>query len=85
MERVSHQIEEILAIPAEETILASGKSGIGVDEILEAVVQRLPSPRWVNHPKPRALIFDSQYDPYRGVICYLRVFSGTFSENAGLV
>ncbi len=85
VERVSHQIEEILAIPAEETILASGKSGIGVDEILEAVVQRLPSPRWVNHPKPRALIFDSQYDPYRGVICYLRVFSGTFSENAGLV
>ena len=85
VERVSNQIEEILAIPAEETILASGKSGIGVDEILEAVVHRLPSPRWTNHPKPRALIFDSQYDPYRGVICYLRVFSGTFQENTGLV
>ena len=82
--RVSHQIEELLAIPAEEAIQASGKSGIGVDEILEAVVHRLPSPRWADHPKPRALIFDSQYDAYRGVICYLRVFSGTFSLNAGL-
>ena len=84
VERVSHQIEELLAIPAEEAIQASGKSGIGVDEILEAVVHRLPSPRWADHPKPRALIFDSQYDAYRGVICYLRVFSGTFSLNAGL-
>ncbi len=83
--RVSNQIEEILAIPAEEAIHASGKSGIGVDEILEAVVHRLPPPRWANHPKPRALIFDSQYDAYRGVICYLRVFSGTFTLNAGLV
>lgn len=82
--RVSHQIEELLAIPAEEAIQASGKSGIGVNEILEAVVHRLPSPRWADHPKPRALIFDSQYDAYRGVICYLRVFSGTFSLNAGL-
>ncbi|MEL0004180.1 MAG: translation elongation factor 4 [Opitutales bacterium] len=84
VDRVSHQIEELLAIPAEEAIQASGKSGIGVDEILEAVVHRLPSPRWADHPKPRALIFDSQYDAYRGVICYLRVFSGTFSLNAGL-
>ena len=83
--RVSNQIEEILAIPAEDAIHASGKSGIGVEDILEAVVHRLPQPRWGNHPKPRALIFDSQYDPYRGVICYIRVFSGTFSLNAGLL
>ncbi|NDG99837.1 MAG: elongation factor 4 [Opitutae bacterium] len=58
---------------------------IGVEDILEAVVHRLPQPRWGNHPKPRALIFDSQYDPYRGVICYIRVFSGTFSLNAGIL
>jgi GTP-binding protein LepA len=83
--RVSNQIEEILAIPSEDAIHASGKSGIGVDDILEAVVHRLPSPRWGNHPKPRALIFDSQYDAYRGVICYIRVFSGTFPVNAGLM
>ena len=84
IERVSNQIEEILAIPADDAIHASGKSGIGVDEILEAVVHRLPSPRWTDHPHPRALIFDSQYDAYRGVICYVRVFSGTFSINSGL-
>lgn len=85
VDRVSNQIEEILAIPAEEIILASGKSGIGVDDILEAVVHRLPPPRWTDHTKPRALIFDSEYDAYRGVICYLRVFSGTFSDNASLL
>ncbi len=84
VDRVSHQIEELLAIPAEEAIQASGKSGIGVDEILEAVVHRLPSPRWADHPQPIALISELQYDAYRGVICYLRVFSGTFSLNAGL-
>ena len=84
VERVSNQIEEILAIPAEDAIHASGKSGIGVEDILEAVVHRLPPPRWAEHSMARALIFDSQYDPYRGVICYLRVFSGTFSLNAGL-
>ncbi|MGA1100923.1 MAG: GTP-binding protein, partial [Opitutales bacterium] len=50
--RVSNQIEEILAIPAEDAIHASGKSGIGVEDILEAVVHRLPPPRWGNNPKP---------------------------------
>ena len=54
VDRVSKQIEDILAIPAEDAIQASGKSGIGVDEILEAVVHRLPPPRWTEHPKPRA-------------------------------
>ena len=82
--RVSHQIEEILAIPAEDAIHASGKSGIGVNEILEAVVHRLPPPRWTEHPKARALVFDSQFDSYKGVICYVRVFSGTFAQNGNL-
>ena len=85
VERVSKQIEDILAIPAEEAIHASGKSGIGVDEILKAVVSRLPAPKWTEHPKPRALVFDSQYDSFKGVICYVRVFSGTFSKNGNLL
>lgn len=71
------QLEDILMIPAEEAILASGKSGIGIEEILEAVVARVPSPRWTEHPHARALVFDSLYDAYRGVIAYVRVFSGT--------
>jgi GTP-binding protein LepA len=70
------QLEDILMIPAEEAILASGKSGIGIEDILEAVVQHIPPPRWHDYPATRALIFDSIYDPYRGVIAYGRVFSG---------
>jgi len=71
------QLEDILAISAEEAILASGKSGIGIQDILEAVVQRVPPPRWTDYPQFRALVFDSLYDSYRGVISYVRVFSGT--------
>ena len=84
VERVSKQIEDTLAIPAEDAILASGKSGIGVDEILEAVVKRLPPPRWADHPKSRALVFDNQFDSFKGVICYVRVFSGSFPLNKSL-
>ena len=85
VDRVSQQIEDILAIPAEDAIQASGKSGIGVEEILEAVVHRLPPPRWTEHPKPRALVFDNQFDAFKGVICYVRVFSGQFPKSGSLV
>jgi GTP-binding protein LepA len=77
LELCLQQLEDILTIPAEEAILASGKSGIGIEDILEAVVTRIPSPRWTDYPQLRALIFDSLYDPYRGVISYVRVFSGS--------
>ena len=76
LELCTKQLEDILTIPAEEAILASGKSGIGIVEILEAVVTRVPPPRWSDYPQTRALVFDSLYDPYRGVIAYIRVFSG---------
>lgn len=71
------QLEDLLAIPAEDAILASGKSGIGIEEILEAVVDRIPPPRWVDYPATRSLVFDSVYDPYRGAIVFLRTFSGS--------
>ena len=71
------QLEDILMIPGEEAILASGKSGIGIQDILEAVVARIPPPRWSHHAHTRALVFDSLYDSYRGVITYARVFSGS--------
>lgn len=83
--RVSKQIEDVLAIPAEDALLASGKSGLGVEDILEAVVQRLPEPRWTENKKSRALVFDSQYDSYKGVICYVRVFSGSISRHSSIV
>ncbi|HEX2101530.1 MAG TPA: translation elongation factor 4, partial [Candidatus Synoicihabitans sp.] len=77
LELCTTQLEDILMIPAEEAILASGKSGIGIVDILEAVVQRIPPPRWHLYPATRALVFDSIYDTYRGVIAHARVFSGT--------
>ncbi len=71
------QLEDILTIPGEEAILASGKSGIGIEDILEAVVTRIPPPRWTDYPTTRLLVFDSKYDAYRGVISHVRVFSGS--------
>src|SRR5271157_3395864 len=71
------QLEDILTIPAEEAILASGKAGIGIIDILEAIVARVPPPRWADYPQTRALVFDSIYDSYRGVIAHARVFSGS--------
>ena len=85
VDRVSRQIEDVLAIPAEDALLASGKSGLGVEAILEAVVRRLPAPRWTGSKKSRALVFDSQYDSYKGVICYVRVFSGSIARNSSIV
>jgi GTP-binding protein LepA len=73
---VKKQLEEILAIPAEEAILASAKARIGIEDILEAVVHRIPPPRQWEDDKLRALVFDSTFDVYRGVVTYVRVFSG---------
>ena len=71
------QVEDLLAIPAEEAILASGKSGIGTEEILKAVIERIPEPKNADYPATRALIFDCVFDTYKGVICYVRIFSGS--------
>ena len=70
------QLEEILAIPADEAILASAKTGLGIEEILEAMVARIPPPPAPEDNKLRTLIFDSVFDIYRGVVAYSRVFSG---------
>lgn len=77
-ELCKQQIEDVLAIPADEAILASGKSGIGIKDILDAVVTRVPPPRWADYKQARALVFDCMFDTYKGVICYVRVFSGEF-------
>ncbi|MDR3228033.1 MAG: translation elongation factor 4 [Puniceicoccales bacterium] len=77
-EDTRRQVEDILAIPADDAVLASGKAGIGIEDILESVVRRIPPPRWADYPAPRALIFDSLFDTYKGVIAYVRVFSGSF-------
>ena len=73
---VRKQLEEILAIPGDEAILASAKTGLGIEEILEAIVARIPPPPAPEDNKLRTLIFDSVFDIYRGVVAYSRVFSG---------
>ncbi len=76
-ERVVAEVEETLAIPQEECILASAKEGIGVKEILEAVVQRVPPPKGDPDAPLRALIYDSHFDPYLGIVAYVRVVDGS--------
>src|SRR6266446_6810678 len=78
---VRRQLEEILAIPSEEAIDASAKMGIGIEEILEAIVKRVPPPQKPADETLRALIFDSVFDVYRGVGGYVRVMSGTMEAN----
>ena len=70
------QLEEILAIPREETLPVSAKEGTGIPELLEAIVQRIPPPRAPETDAAAALVFDSIYDAYRGVVIYVRMFSG---------
>src|SRR4026208_843307 len=78
---VHRQLEEILAIPAEEAIDASAKIGTEIDEILEAIVKRIPPPRPPADETLRAVVFDSVFDVYRGVVGYVRVVSGTMEAS----
>ncbi len=82
---VLRQVEEILAIPAEEAIQASAKMGLGIEEILEAIVKRIPAPQSPPDETLRALVFDSVFDVYRGVIGYVRVVSGTVEAGHGIM
>ncbi len=74
--RVKRQIEEILAIDASETIQCSAKQGIGTEEVLEAVIKRIPPPEGSPQSPLKALIFDSSFDLYQGVIVYVRLYEG---------
>src|SRR5580658_8153241 len=70
------QMEDILAIPADTAILASAKEGIGIEEILEAIVHRIPPPKPTGAPTLQALGFDSYFDTYKGVVTHVRIFNG---------
>src|SRR5438270_5841136 len=78
-ELVRKEIEEVIGLPGEGAVLASAREGLGTKEILEAIVARIPSPRGDAGAPLKALIFDSKYDIYRGVIVYVRVKDGAIT------
>ena len=79
-ERVKAEIEDGLAIPADDAVLASGKTGVGVHDLLEAVVYNIPAPEGNGEAPLRALIFDSYFDAYRGVVALIRVVDGQIKK-----
>jgi len=76
-ERVKQEVEDVIGLDASEAVLASAKTGIGIEEVLEAIVAKIPAPKGDRQAPLSALIFDSHFDPYKGVIAYVRVMDGT--------
>jgi len=81
-ERIRQEIEDVIGLDASEAVLASAKAGIGIKEILEQVVKKVPPPVGDSDQPTKALIFDSHYDPYRGVIVYVRVMDGSIKAGS---
>ncbi len=80
-EQVAQEVEDVLGLDKNDVILASAKEGIGIDAILQAIVERVPAPTGTPNSAARALIFDAHYDSYKGVIAYVRVVDGFFRTN----
>jgi GTP-binding protein LepA len=83
-DKVIEELGEVLAIPSEDVLLVSAKQGTGIEEVLESIIYTVPPPPDKNDQPLRALVFDSKYDPYKGVIAYVRVFDGQIPDGADL-
>jgi GTP-binding protein LepA len=83
-DEVAHEVERLLSVPNDQVIRASAKVGTGTAEILEAIVEKIPPPVGDTTLPLRALIFDSKYDPYKGVVAYIRVVDGELPKNQKL-
>src|SRR5437870_2255236 len=81
IEETKDQIVELIGCKPEDILLASGKSGIGIEEILTAIIERIPAPKGDINAPLQALIFDSVFNSFRGIIVYYRVFNGTLKKN----
>jgi len=79
-DKVKAEIEDIIGLPADNAVLASAKSGIGIDEILDAIVQRIPAPKGDIDAPLKAMLVDSWYDPYLGVVILIRVIDGSIRK-----
>ncbi|NPV07285.1 MAG: elongation factor 4 [Anaerolineae bacterium] len=84
-EAVAHELSDLFGFDKEDVILASAKDGRGCDEVLQAVVARVPPPRPAETESLRALVFDTHYDPYKGVVAYIRVFDGALPRRSVLL
>jgi len=84
-DKVAQEIDDLFGLPEEQIIRASAKEGIGTDDILEAIVRRIPPPRGFPDKPTRALIFDSHYDQYKGVVAYVRVVDGALRQEQPLL
>ncbi|MDR1254751.1 MAG: translation elongation factor 4 [Puniceicoccales bacterium] len=85
IEKVKQQLEDILAIPSDEALRVSGKTGEGVNELLQAIAEKIPAPQGDVTECLQALIFDAIYDSYKGLICYVRVFNGSLKAGQNIV
>jgi GTP-binding protein LepA len=83
-ERVTGEIVDLIGGPADEVLHISAKTGEGVRDVLEAIVKRIPPPQGNPAAPPRALIFDSEFDPYRGVVAYVRAVDGVFRKDEAI-
>ncbi|MDQ2886641.1 MAG: translation elongation factor 4 [Chloroflexota bacterium] len=79
-EKVKQEVEDVIGLPKEDAILASAKEGIGTQDILEAIIKLVPPPRGAVEQPLRALVFDSHYDAYKGVIAYVRIIDGQLRQ-----
>lgn len=78
--KITKELVDVLGFKEDEIILCSGKTGVGVPELLDAIIERIPAPKEPDNSETKAMIFDSYFDPYRGVIASIRVFSGEISK-----
>jgi len=83
-DEVIHEIEDIIGIEAQHAPKISAKSGLNIGEVLEKIVEYVPSPLGDENASPRALIFDSYYDSYKGVVCYVRMMEGSISSGQSI-